>query len=358
MATTERRPLTPKRFFALTAALVLAIIVGACLLPHDRHLRFASLQEAPVVKAGWIYERVHDDRTPIDVIFIGSSHTVFGVDSAEIERNEEGLLGRDVHVVNFALEHFGRDVPWLLAREAINARNVRLLVIEVTEAESRAMHPAFASLADPSDLLTAPLVINESYFPDLAQLPLRQISLFLQTVLPGAFQAAPGFNPTEYRGAHWDDSWAAEGSAVAPIYPIKPRNTSPSASEMERERQHWAQLSANKLSLPASLSWLEWRANLQYVERIIALAHQHNVAVRFLYLPSYGSPDRPEQVAAYEKLGPIWYPPADLLANRELWSDVNHLNYYGARALASWLATRLADQPELSSRLALPSGFP
>jgi hypothetical protein len=352
---TERSDQAPKRFFALTAALILAIIAGACLLPHDRHLRFASLQEPAVVKAGWIYERIHDDPTPIDVVFIGSSHSVFGVDSAEIERNVRGLIGQDVHVVNFALQHFGRDVPWLLAREAIKARKVRLLVVEVPEDESRAMHPAFASLADPSDMLTAPLVVNVSYFPDLALLPLRQISLFLSTMLPGAYGAAPGFNPIQYRGAHWDDTWAEEGSTVAPIHPVRPRNTSPSAAEMERERVHWAQLTASKLSLPPTLSWLEWRANLQYVDRIAALARRHSVALCFLYLPTYRGPAQPTQVTAYEKLAPIWYPPPKLLADRALWSDINHLNYYGARALASWLATRLADERESWAQLAWPS---
>lgn len=346
MAINERGSLHPRRFLALTVTLTFAIIIGVCSLPHDRYLRFSSLQQPEVVKSGWIYHRIHDDPTPIDVIFLGSSHTVFGVDSAEVEHNADGIIGQNVHVVNFALEHFGRDVPWLLAREAINARNVRLLVIEATENESRAMHPAFASLADPRDLLMAPVVINESYLPDLVQLPLRQISLCVQTILPQGFQAAPAFNPTQYRGAHWDDTWAEGGSAGAPIYPIKPRTTSPSTSEMERERVHWAQLSANKLALPVSLSWLEWRANFQYVERTVALAHRNGVVVRFLYLPSYGAPDQPAQVTAYEKLAPIWFPPPELLANRLFWSDVNHLNYYGAHALAAWLAARLAVERE------------
>jgi hypothetical protein len=254
VAVTERSDLAPKRFFALTAALTLAIITSACLLPHDRHLRFARLQEPPVVKAGWIYERIHDDPTPIDVIFIGSSHSVFGVDSGEVEQNVRGLIGQDVHVVNFALQHFGRDVPWLLAQEAIKDRKVRLLVVEVTGDESRAMHPAFASLAEPSDMLTAPLVVNLSYFPDLAQLPLRQISLFLRTMLPGVFGGAPGFNPIQYRGAHWDDTWAQEGSTVAPIHPVRPRNTSPSTAEMEHERMHWAQPQSAALAVLARVA--------------------------------------------------------------------------------------------------------
>lgn len=350
--TVKGRDLTPKRFITLTVMLMLAIVVGVCVLPHSRHLRFASLQEPTVVKLGWLYERIHDDPTPIDIIFIGSSHTVFGVDSAEVERRARLLIGQDVHVVNFAVQHLGRDVPWLLAREAIEARNVKLLVVEVTEDESRALHPAFASLADPSDLIDAPLLINPSYFSELAELPSRQISLFLRTMLPGAFDAAPGFNPIQYRGAHWDDTWAQEGSIVAPIHPVVPRITSPSATKMENERVHWARLTSNKLSLPSSLSWLEWRANLQYIDRIVALARRHGVALRVLYLPSYHSATHPTQVAVYEKLGLMWYPPPELLADRLLWNDVNHLNYYGSLVLASWLAKCIAKEHIPGAQLA------
>lgn len=340
----DRANLPPKRFIGLTLALTITIIVGICLLPHDRRLRFASLQEPAIVKAGWIYDRIHNDATPIDIVFVGSSHTVFGVDSAEIERNARRIGGQDVHVVNFALEHFGRNIPWLMAREAMETRRVRLLVVELNEDELRALHPAFASLADPGDLLMAPLFINLSYSSDLAKLPLRQILLFLRTVLPRVFGAAPDFSQVQYRGAHWDDTWAEEGSAVAPIYPIRPRNTSPSAAEMQSERAHWEQLNGSKFNLPPPLSWLELRANFQYMDRIAVLARQRGVTLRFLYLPTYQAQSRPTQFAVYEKLGPIWYPPPELLADRGLWLDVNHLNYFGAHALAAWLATQIAKE--------------
>jgi hypothetical protein len=122
--------MSPGRYLALVTGLALALIISVCLLPHSRHLRFASIRDLAVVKAGWIYERIHDDPTPIDVAFIGTSHTVFGVDSAEIEGTVQYLSNRQLHVVNFALEHLGRNVHWLLAREMIEARHVQLLVLE------------------------------------------------------------------------------------------------------------------------------------------------------------------------------------------------------------------------------------
>jgi hypothetical protein len=344
----DPKRLSPGRFLSLSVALALALISGVCLLPHDRHLRYVSLHDSAVVKAGWIYERIHDDQTPIDVMFIGTSHTVFGVDSAEVERTTRQLTGRDVHVVNFGLQHLGRNIHWLLAREALETRKVQLLVLEVDEDEPRDLHPAFSALADPMDIIAAPLLVNVSYLSDVSRLPVRQLSLFLRTILPGLFGTEPEFDPAWYRGAHWDDTWAEEGSSRAPLH-TPPRDTFPSEAEMTRERAHATQLSSGNLRLPARFAWLERRANLHYVQQIAALAARHQVALRFLYLPTFHGAARPSEIDVYKKFAEVWYPPLELLSNRELWLDVNHLNHHGALALAAWLATRLRDEFEAPS---------
>jgi hypothetical protein len=344
----DSKNLSPGRFLSLTVLLSLALISGVCLLPHDRHLRFVSLHDPAVVKAGWVYERIHDDQTPIDVMFIGTSHTVFGVDSTEVERATRQLTGRDVHVVNFGLQHLGRNIHWLLAREAIEARKVQLLVLEVDEDEPRDLHPAFSALADAEDIIAAPLLVNVSYLSDVSRLPVRQLSLFLHTILPGLFGTEPEFDPALYRGAHWDDTWAEAGSPRAPLH-APPRTTFPSEAEMERERAHATQLSTSNLRLPARFAWLERRANLYYIRRIAALAARHRVALRFLYLPIFHGAARPAEIDVYQKFAEVWHPPLELLSNRELWLDVNHFNHDGALALASWLAIRLNDESEAPS---------
>lgn len=185
----------PLRFLGLMTALVLLIVAGICLLPHSRLVRFSSLPEPAVTKAGWIYERIHDDQTPLDVVFIGTSRTVFGVDSARVETDYRQNTGHDLHVVNFALQHLGRDLHYLLAREALLNRAVKLLVVEVTEDEPRDLHPAFAPLADAEDIIFAPIFINVSYFSNLGQLPLRQAQLFLRSAMPALFGATATFAP-------------------------------------------------------------------------------------------------------------------------------------------------------------------
>jgi hypothetical protein len=249
--------------------------------------------------------------------------------------------------VNFALAHPGRDMHWLLVHELLTTRKVRMLVLEVDEEEPRDLHPAFGSLADPADIVGAPLLINISYFSNLVRLPRRQLSLFLRSTLPDIFGSEMTFDPAWYRGAHWDDAWAEQGAPRAPLYPIRPRTTYPTETEMVRERAHEAVLAARKVHLPSSFAWLEQRANIYYLQKIAALAREHNTALNFLYLPGYQSLALPKQAAIYEQLGLLWTPP-DFLSNRALWSDVNHLNYAGASSLAAWLGTSLSNTQEIS----------
>ncbi len=331
------------RFLTVTGLLTLAFIGIACLLPDDRYVRFNSLHDPAVVKAGWIYERIHYDPTPIDVVFIGTSHTVFGVDSKQTEQDYHDATGQELHVVNFALQHLGRNVHFLLAREAIENRQVKLLVIEVLENESRSLHPAFSALANPSDFLSAPLIVNPSYLADLSRLPFRQVSLFLSTLLPEAFGAQRNFVPALYRGAHWDDTYAETGSPRYPISPVHPRVGHHTPAEMALQRQHYEQLLADSTFLSNPFPRLMRRANLFYVKEIAELARKRRVALRFLYLPSYGDPPTPVYVDTYRQFGPIWYP-AEVLRDPSRWLDVNHLNHDGATALAEWLAARLSEE--------------
>lgn len=334
---------SPGAFLVLLAGLTFALLVAVCLLPHDRTLRFASLTEPAVVKAGWIHQRIHDDPAPIDVAFIGTSRSVFGIDSAAVEAAYRDRTGRELHVVNFGLQHLGRNLHYLLAREAIEHRTLRMLVIEVNKSEPRDMHPAFGALADPADLLDAPLLLNLSYLRDLAALPRRQVVLAARTLWRDFFGGNPGSDPADYRGPHWDDTYAERGTAS---HPVRPRTRHADPGQLERQRVQHLSPAENKLSLPPLLAPLEHRATLAYLRRIVALAEAHHVAVRLLYLPGYGSHSPPAFAAFYDLLGPRWEPEG-VAPDSTYWLDVIHLNHAGALAMSRWLAQQLAVDPSL-----------
>src|SRR4051812_17510624 len=333
--------LSRPRFFLVMLAAAFGLLALTCALPHDRYLRYQSLTDAAVVKAGWIYERIHFDPTPMDVAFIGTSHSVFGIDSMAVERACIAAGGAHCRAGNFALQHLGRDAHWLLAREVIQERKPRLLVIEVQEYEPRAMHPAFGYLADASDVLNAPLVINTSYFSDLARLPLRQLTLFAHTEAPSLFGAHSRFEPALYRGSDWNDTYAEFGSREHPLVP-HPRSAVHTAAQLEYESAHPQGAESAAPKLPPALRPLEYRATLIYLQKIIDLARRNGIAVRFLYMPSFNYQAPPAFADFYAGAAPMWQMPQAVNAQPGLWLDVGHLNTAGAAAFSQWLGEKIA----------------
>jgi hypothetical protein len=256
-----------------------------------------------------------------------------------------------LHVVNFGLQHLGRDIEYLIAREAIDTRHVRLLVVEVSDEESRSLHPVFFELASPWELIDAPIVINPQYLDNLSRLPLRQVSLFLRSIIPDWFGTDPNFDPVTYRGSNWDDTYEERGTVAYPITNAAPRLKVQTIAQLAAEKVHYAKMQEDKLHLPEFLRGLEYRANLVYLRRIVELAQRHGVAVRFLYLPGYDAPEPPQLAAYYARIGNVWYPQM-VYGEINNWLDVNHLNFQGAGALSHWLGIRIADEQGSGTALA------
>ena len=330
--------------FILTALLgAAAVLLLVCAIPDSGRDRFNALHAPAVVKLGWIYERLHDDPTPVDVAFIGTSRTVYGVDSAHIE-DALHQAGRDLHVINLGVQHPGRNMHDLLARELLTTRKPKLLVLEVTEDEARDLHPAFAEIAPVRDVVTEPLIINISYFNDLSRLPRRQLRLTAAHLAPSLFgeAAAP-----DYRGPHWDDTYAESGTAAYPIH-APPRIHHPEPAELKRELSQANAADARKLGLPPSLSWLERRVSLLYVQDIMDLARAHDVPVALLYLHTWSMDQPPAHLEWFQSFGPVWQPPA-VLNDPVLWTDINHFNHDGAQAFGDWVAGQIAADPRLKN---------
>lgn len=331
-----RDSLSPARFAIVSMLIALVLIVGACFLPQSRYIRFTSSPEPELHKVGWVYQRIHFDPTPIDVVFIGSSHTIYGIDDEQVETIASKVAGATVHVSNFAILHPGRDMDYLIAREALENAHPRLLVIEVQDDEPRAMHVAFYRFGDVRDILDAPILVNTEYLSNLVRLPARQISLFLQSLAPRLFGDSRNFDVAQYRGTHWRDT-------MAELDEETPLTTVLSKADLEQELEHFHEFLESKTYLPAPLRSWEYRASFIYLDKIIALAREKNVPVRFLYLPRWQSPPQPEFAAHYRSYAPIWIAPG-IFDRTDVWHDVNHLNRNGSRALSQWVGQKIGER--------------
>ncbi len=333
------RPLV--RRFALAAAVAVAALAGSLAIPHDRYIRWQETRSEAWARLGWIYERVHFDRTPIDIAFIGTSHSMNGIDGAAVQAALATAGGGCRQVVNFGFPSYGRNLHWLIARELLEHREVRTLVIEVFENESRKAHPFFINVAEVSDVLEAPLLINLNFFTDIAQLPARQVMLGLKTLLPERFGLHRRLDPARYDGADVDNTRQVQVGGVA-LTPLRDRILPPAQLEAAAAR---ARAAKNTNMLGARFEALEYRYPRHYLDRILDLARQRGVTVKFLYLPGFAYVHgQPRDPAPYAGRGAM-LTTGGLLADPGYWYDLDHLNLQGAAVLSAELGRLLAEGP-------------
>lgn len=343
--TTARQPSTSLLFAVACLAAVLTLI-GICALPHGPFIRWQAMRTEAYARFGWIYERVHGDRTPIDIAVIGTSHSMNGIDGAVVadtiaQRGRRGADGRCLTVTNFAMPNYGRNLHWEIAREILENRPVGTLVLEVLENETRKAHPLFSHVATTADLIGAPILLNQNYLADLVRLPYRQLSLFVESALPGEFGLKSRFDPASYDGSTVDNTRVVNvnGQAVTP-----PRDTVMDPAKLLTEA---TQLNADKRlnMLPKSLERFEYAVPDTYVARTLALARAKGTRVYLMYLPRFGVADRPVTMRSYPG-----YPMLslnDILARPTYWFDAQHLNAQGAQAASVRLGALLASRPDL-----------
>jgi hypothetical protein len=326
--------------FLLLLIFALLNAVAVLALPHDRFLRYQAPLDPQSPTAPWIYQRIHFDKTPIDVAFIGTSRTGLSVHT---HRLEEVLARRNVKVkaVNLYMVRSGINMQYLLAKELLTTRKVRLLVVEMTEREERKPHEDFVYLADPIDVIEAPLVINLDYLSDLSRLPGRQVELFRQTELKRFGLTGPEPAPRAYQGSNLDHAEVIRTVDGVDHF----RNTIYTLPEMEKLRSEQDR-QITKPILPPSLSSIEFRFPRYYEDRILDLARAHGTTVVFLYTPRYGGPKIPPPYERYSSRVNL-INPWTALQDYRLWWDATHLNWEGAKVLTDYVADALATRNEL-----------
>ncbi len=327
--------LNPVRF---AVALIIALSVLLCaslMLPHDRYFRFQTYDNVTTRKADWIYERLHFDTTPVDVALIGTSRTAGGLSAPLIEQTYCTQTGRRIRVANLGLPETGRNLHYVVAREAARTKAPALTVIELNDVETRKPHRGFIFLADAQDVLAAPAAINLNYVSDLIRLPGRQAALFAQTTL-GQPTLRNSFDPNAYPGAHMDRT----AQQISIDGETKSRDVTHSQAKMNALRAKRMQHVSPTWLAPEPLRFLEYRFSKTYLNRIRQTARG---GVAYVYIPAYGAPAPP--IALFDALG-VDGPVIDLggaaALDPSLWIDATHFNANGARAASLRFANELA----------------
>ena len=323
-----------KAYVVWLLAVLIGTMIGVSCLPHARFIRFQTLRGTLHARAEWVYERIHNDPTPIDVLIVGSSRTAAALDPVLLQR----LLSADagVKVANLSFAEPGTDLAFLVLREALRARSIKVAVVGISSHESKQGHPAFKDLADVGDLLGAPVLVNWRYLSNVAYIPMRQLKLFAATIAPGLFGYRTEFDPRAYPGPDIDLR------RRFPVIPprTEPRDESRIAAAIDADR-HRYERDARRVDLPAALADVEFASERAYYRAMAAVCVQHGTRLVFVYLPFYAGRDDMLDAAFYEGLGPVLFPPASITADPKNYDDVVHLDERGSRAMTAWLAGRL-----------------
>lgn len=331
------RPLSAAGFVFAAVIFTLALLGVSIVAPQNPYYRWQEHTSGTTRKADWIYERLHFDAAPIDVALIGTSRSAGGLSGPDIEAAYCKATGRRIHVANLSIPETGRNMHYVIAKEAMRTKAPALTVIELNEVETRKPHNGFVVLADAGDVLSAPAFINLNYFSDLARLPGRQALLWFAT-LTGRAAVRPRFDPSAYPGHDIDRTRELpllDGRIVS-RYTRTPQSELDAAADTRRKN-------ASGLRLPPLVRPIEYRFSRIYLQKIRALAFKSDKDIAYVYLPAYQVPAMPEQIKTdLDIQAPVIDLGGSIANDPEKWLDATHLNAWGAIEQSARFADALA----------------
>jgi hypothetical protein len=317
-----------------------SLLILALLTTDSAYLRYQFLERNFPGAAQWIYERIHFDNRPLDVVVIGSSNAMYGINSVRMEEDLK-QRGLSVGVANFSLIIGGRNLNYVILKEMFDAgRYPKLLVLGVSSRPAHFGHPAFKYIAEPDDIIGAVYPINLNYFRDLSYLPIRKLKLIAAKWFPNLFDVRLHFDRSLYQGSDYDPLKMVrnpDGSAVD----IR-QHTITRAALLKQIASGESGLHLSLMRLPAPMAALEFGDEYFYVPKIAALAQAHGTKMAFLYVPQFQGPPKSLMDAFYGQYGPV-FDASFVSDSDQLFADTAHLNNDGRLRITDWFVDRVTN---------------
>jgi hypothetical protein len=114
-------------------AILLAILLGLPALTARTGV-FARREVYPAIpwKYGpfpWIQQKIFDESKDVDIAFLGSSHIWCAINTPFVQQHLSGQLGRESEVFTLSWPWTGFDALYVIARDLLEHRRVRMMVI-------------------------------------------------------------------------------------------------------------------------------------------------------------------------------------------------------------------------------------
>jgi len=302
---------------ALFFSLMMIPIVAIFLMPYSKEFAYHYIKNDCYNHGAWLFDRITKSQTPIDVAFIGSSHTIHAFQEKKMEES----LGQNYHLANFGYCRYGRNLQYTILKLLLQYKSPKLIVLEVSEDEEKNSHDIFPYIAETTDLLFPPTLINRDYFSDLYYGASARLECFKATNIFGEKFPEP------------DNS----------LYGYGESQRTATKEEMNDNEKAWEKRIQRKTF--KSVEDVQLRYPLAYLKKMVELIKEKNISLVFVYLPESGSKLRsPKLVEYYRGIAPLLIPPQSVFDNSTNWMDATHLNDKGSEILSEWVASQLKNE--------------
>jgi hypothetical protein len=273
----------------------------------DRISLWKSYPEDCDNRGAWIAQTIFENDEPVDVAFLGSSHTINGINDSLAS----ALLSSDkrIRAVNLGYCRFGPEMNIVVLRDLLEHKKPKLIVIELNESVITSSHPMYPYYSGNTDLVPENFfnqeVPSNFYHGFLTRLTAIRNSWFEIPHPP----AKVNENRFGYRGY--------------------PAGTNPELTTRDQPKMPRVRL-LRKMELTYSYAWHE---------EISKLCLANRCAVCYVYLPAFHENLSPlEGEAELSVYGSIFIP-QDSLRQKSFWRDQDHLNDAGAEHMTRWLCS-------------------
>jgi hypothetical protein len=326
----KRKTTVRELVLTILAMLGVALLLNSavCLLPDNAYQRW-KLVDSDYARLRWIYERIHYDPRPIDVVILGSSRSQLGFSAPGIEHQ---LLEHDKYrnVVNFAIFNLGRNIQWTILSEVYREKSPKVIVLEVTEPPYPFGHELFKDVASTNAIISAPKQAMHEYFNDLAYLPARNLKLLGANLFPELFGLSKQFDPQAYQRNRTDftTNFLDEAGEMVDMEKTVPRGVLVEQVLRQASRNAW---------IASEYGRLNGGQDRVYIRKIADEAKAHRARLIFVYMPSFNGPGTVSDLDFLKQYGSV-IDNGDLALRDELFENWSHLNRAGAQTASARLA--------------------
>ena len=290
---------------------ILPVLIIISLIQVDKRSNYLGLKDDCANHGIWIYDRISYNKKNVDIAFLGSSHTLNGINDKLIS---ERLKTKEA--VNFGYCRFGRNLSYVLLKEIYEHKKINQLILEVTENEEQYSHPVFPFIASSKDILFPNPFFNRDLIADIWSHFAFKVEMLQET----CYNKIPN---TPFSTSDFGILIATDTASVTLLNATKSFENNKSKLEQD------------------------FRANFArvYLKKISDFCKENNIQLTFLYIPSYANRlAKPIEYQTYSKYGKVLIPPRRILNKQANWYDENHLNQSGADELSVWICEQIVHE--------------